>query len=189
MAGLALHLVLATGVRPGKATGMARAELEFDGSGAPIAWTIPAARSKNRRAHYVPLSPLASAIVSEALEAAGPASHFVFSSRAQRGHVDNSTLATAMARLTAILPESASWQADPPTPHDLRRTVATRLSAAGVAAEDVAAVLNHARGDVTGRHYDHYGRASEKARGLERWARLLMGIVEGAPATNVVTLR
>ena len=46
--GLALRLVLATGVRPGEAADMARSELEFD-DGAPVAWTVPAARSKNGR--------------------------------------------------------------------------------------------------------------------------------------------
>jgi integrase len=40
---------------------------------------------------------------------------------------------------------------DRPTAHDLRRTLATRLAAVGIAAEDVKACLNHARGDVTGR--------------------------------------
>jgi len=182
--GLALRLVLATGVRPGEAAGMARSELEFDEHGAPTGWTIPAARSKNRRAHFVPLSPLGRAVIAEAMVLNGGA--LVFATR-------NYTLAVAMARLATVLPEGEagveSWKADPPTPHDLRRTTATKLAAAGVPGEDVAAILGHVRTDVTGRHYDHYRRADEKRRALDRWARILKSIIEPAPASVVVALR
>jgi integrase len=178
--GLALRLVLVTGVRPGEAAGMARSELEFDDS-RPVSWIIPATRSKNGRAHFVPLSSLASAIVAEALNI-GAGAAFVFPSRGGRGHVNSSALALSMARLFAD-------EADPPTPHDLRRSCATRLAAAGVPAEDVAAILNHVRGDVTGRHYDRYRRADEKRRALDRWARNLTAIIEGPPVTNVVAIR
>ncbi len=191
--GLALRLVLAVGVRPGEAAGMTRGEIEFDAAGAPVGWTIPAARSKNRHAHFVPLSASATAIVSGALNLAGASTSFVFASRAVRGHVDNSALANAMTRLSATLPDNEpgaeSWKADPPTPHDLRRTVATRLAAAGVPAEDVAAVMNHVRTDVTGRHYDQYRRADEKRRALGRWSRILTDIIEPPAAANVVALR
>jgi integrase len=190
--GLALRLVLAVGVRPGEAAGMARSELDFDASGKPISWTIPAVRSKNGRPHLVSLSRLASDLIVEAMALADD-SPFVFVSRAARGHVDNSALATAMARLPEMLPHgesgAASWKADPPTAHDLRRSCATRLSAAGVPAEDVAAILNHVRADVTGRVYDQYRRADEKHRALDRWARLLTAIVAGKIAANVVALR
>jgi integrase len=183
--GLALRLVLATGVRPGEAAEMARGELdEFDERGAPIGWTIPPARSKNRRPHFVPLSPLASAVITEAMALSDGA--LVFSAR-------NYTLAAAMARLATVLPEGEagvkSWKADPPTPHDLRRTTATKLAAAGVPGEDVAAILGHVRADVTGKHYDMYRRADEKRRALDRWSRILKSIVEPAPAGVVVALR
>jgi len=191
--GSALRLALVTGCRPGEIAGMTRSELEFDSDGLPIRWTVPAARSKNGRAHFVPLSPLARAIVSEALEIVGADSSFVFPSRAARGHVDSSTLATAMARLSTILPENepgtVTWKAQPPTGHDLRRTCATRLAAAGVPAEDVSAILNHVRADVAGRHYDHYRRADEKRRALDRWARILASIVKPSLPSNIVALR
>ena len=71
-----------------------------------------------------------------------------------------------------------------PSAHDLRRTAATRLSAAGVPAEDVAAILNHARSDVTGKHYDRYQRAAEKQRALDRWALILTGSSSQNPRTS-----
>jgi integrase len=179
--GLALRLVLATGVRPGEAAGMARGELEFDRNGKLTGWTIPASRSKNRRAHFVPLSPLARDLIAEAMTLGD--GEFVFTSRRTHGHVTNYVLATAMARLPKLLPSGAagveSWKGDPPTPHDLRRTCATRLAASGVSSEDVSAILGHIRADVTGKHYDQYARASEKRRALDRWSRLLSTIVLG----------
>jgi hypothetical protein len=68
-----------------------------------------------------------------------------------------------------------SWKAAPPTPHDLRRTLATRAAELGVPGEDVRALLNHSRRDITGRHYDLYDRAREKRNALELWSQTLSG--------------
>src|SRR3984893_17810200 len=92
-------------------------------------------------------------------------------------------LAVAMqrmgGRITAEMPGFHSWLAEPPSPHDLRRTVATRLTSLGVPSEDVAACLNHVRRDVTGRHYDMYARLSEKRRALDLWAQTIERIISG----------
>jgi integrase len=192
--GIALRLILLLGARPGEAAGMARSELEFDDDDRPVAWTIPVERSKNRRAHYLPLPVLARDLIGEALVLAGKDSAFTFPSRRGDGAIaiEGHALAVAMRRFAASLPakkpETKSWRADVPSAHDLRRTAATRLSAAGVPAEDIAAILNHARGDITGKHYDQYQRAAEKRRALDRWALILAGILEPKPA-NVVALR
>ena len=90
-------------------------------------------------------------------------------------------MSVAMARL-------GREQPNPPSPHDLRRTCATRLSAAGVPAEDVSAILNHVRTDITDRHYDQYRRADEKRAALLRWSHILAAIIEPQPP-NVVALR
>ena len=85
---------------------------------------------------------------------------------------------------------AATWIEDRPTAHDLRcRTLATRLATLGIPAEDVKACLNHARGDVTGRHYDQYDRLREKRRALELWSEQVERIIEGVPTSNVVSLR
>jgi integrase len=179
--GLSLRIVLLTGCRPSEVAGMTTTELEISGSGKVKSWTVPAARSKNGRAHYVPISPLAGEQISEALTLAN-GSAAIFPSRT--GRVAGHALAVAMARLGASI-GAADW----PTPHDLRRTCATRLAAAGTRAEDVSAVLNHKRADVTGKHYDLYDRAAEKRAALNRWAQIVAAILEPAPSDNVVTLR
>jgi integrase len=179
--GLALRLVLLTGCRPSEVAGMTTAELEISGAGVVKSWTVPAARSKNGRAHYVPLPSLAAEQITEALTLAN-GDQAIFPSRA--GQVAGHALAVAMARLGA-----ATGADDWPTPHDMRRTCATRLAAAGVPAEDVRAVLNHVRADVTGKHYDLYDRAKEKRAALTRWAQVVTTILAPAPSDNVVVLR
>jgi integrase len=80
------------------------------------------------------------------------------------------------------------WQAEPPTPHDLRRTFATRLSALGVPKEDRDACMNHARLDVGSRHYDLYDRRPEKLRALTLWNGALTAILNNVGA-EVVPLK
>jgi hypothetical protein len=68
--GLALQLILLSGVRSGEAAGIARAELEFIGENGQARWVIPVDRSKNRRAHLVPL--FQSGATNDHLGAMGP---------------------------------------------------------------------------------------------------------------------
>jgi integrase len=136
-------------------------------------WEIPAHRSKNGHAHVIPLSALTSRLITEAI--AARKSPFVFASPTVKGApITGHALAVAMQRmggcLSAEIPGSESWLTEPPSPHDLRRTVATRLASLGIPAEDVSACLNHVRRDVTGRHYDMYARLNEKRRALALWA-------------------
>src|SRR5262249_31211375 len=79
--GLALRLALLTGVRAGEVAGIARAEIEHLGDANRTAWTVPANRAKNGRAHYVPLSPMAQATLHSAFELIGDDEKFLFPSR------------------------------------------------------------------------------------------------------------
>jgi integrase len=196
--GEALRLILLTGVR---VTEMAGAEIkEFDHIDDPnsAVWTIPAVRSKNGRAHVVPLSPLALDIVLDLLKQAdGRASdemkhHFIMQSPVKSEKpIEGHALSVAMRRFgDALHPERnerrfsgeegraiTTWAAERPTAHDLRRTMATRMAGSGIPAEDVSACLNHARKGVTATHYDHYDRAREKRRALVEWSEQVESIV------------
>jgi integrase len=208
--GQALRLVLLTGVR---VTELAGAEIkEFDRLEEVEAatWTIPASRSKNGRAHVIPLSKLAREIVRDLLSQAERRSgddatrQFLLVSpvRAEKS-IDGHALSVAMARFGAALdPESIgrrftaeegraikSWMALRPTAHDLRRTLATRLAGSGIPAEDVSACLNHVRKGVTATHYDHYDRVREKSRALTLWAQQVVSLVDRPSAANVVAIR
>jgi integrase len=178
--GLALRLVLLTGCRAGEVAGIGRAELHDLMIPDKAAWLLPAQRSKNGRAHLVPLSTDAVQTISSAIELASDDNEFIFASPVEKGGpITGHALTVAMRRLTDKVDGTAakSWRADPPSPHDLRRTVATRLSQLGTPFEDVAAILNHVRTDVTGKHYDHYQRAVEKRRALNAWMSALQAIV------------
>ena len=131
--GLALRLVLLTGARPGEVAGMAKRELENLDDPKSARWLIPADRAKNGRAHLVPLSALARETIAAALKFTDADETYVFPSRSISGApITAHALAVAMARFAAKLDKKhKSWRAEPPSPHDLRRTVATCLSELG----------------------------------------------------------
>jgi integrase len=182
--GLALRLILLTGVRPGEAAGLATQEIQNIDEDDHAKWIIPSGRSKNRRAHLVPLSELAIQTVRSALQSivvdetdAGvepkAESEYVFPSPSvTNSPITEHALAVAMARFASNLNagEGSSWTKDPPTPHDLRRTVATRLAEMGIQKEDRDAILNHTPQDVGKKHYDLYEREREKRSALNAWS-------------------
>ena len=75
------------------------------------------------------------------------------------------------------------------SPHDLRRTAATRMTELGFTAL-VDRVLNHVERGV-GRFYDRYEYLREKRAALEAWAHRLEAIVTGRKDDDgkVVSLR
>ena len=78
-----------------------------------------------------------------------------------------------------------TWHADPPSPHDLRRTVGTRLAELRIPKEIRDRCLNHAAGDVGSIHYNLHDYADEKREALNWWA-LALGAIIGNPARAVV---
>ena len=178
--GLALRLCLLSGMRAGEAAGLRRAEIESLDDPPRAALTIAGERTKNGTAHHVPLAPLAVETVREmmALTEGEPACE---------GHA----LAVAMRRMSDRLPDEPgadTWRADPPTPHDLRRTCATRLAGLGIPGEDVSAVLGHTPQHITKQVYDKYDREREKRIALVTWAAALARILD-PKAGEVVPIR
>jgi integrase len=188
--GLALRLILITGVRPGEAAGIARAELEhLDDQKGRARWIIPPARSKNGRPHLVPLPEMARQTILSALALTNKEDKFLFPSPSvEEAPITAHALAVAMARFAEDLDPDAgkSWRADPPSPHDLRRTVATQLAELGVVKEDRDAVLNHTPRDVGKKHYDLYEREREKRQALDLWASTLTAIIENRKRSSTV---
>jgi integrase len=77
--------------------------------------------------------------------------------------------------------------------HDLRRTAATRMAAAGVPRDHVSRVLNHVEGGPTAtRVYDRYSYDAEKRAALDTWQRELRRILTeqqkaGADVVSIAT--
>ena len=195
----ALRFVLLTGLRPGEAAGAELAELRDVANGARARLEIPAQRMKTRRSHVAPLAPMALQIVIGQLNRAVEGQAHLFPSTfAARGAIARHSLSQALKRLIRELkaegPDAEvveSLKANPPTPHDFRRTVATGLASLGVLREDRLAVLAHTQSDVHGVHYDKYERLKEKRHALELWEAQLAEIIEplGPKVDSTGTMR
>jgi integrase len=178
-------LLILTGQRRGEVVGMTTGEIKGD------TWYLPAERTKNARAHVVPLSEAASAVVAAVQRVPGPRGylHTTTGEAPLRGlDKGRERIAERMARIAA---EERGEPVDIPrwTLHDLRRTTATRMGQLGVSPIVIESVLNHVSGLKAGVAgvYNHYDYADEKRQALEAWARFVMELVEGK-ADNVVRM-
>lgn len=186
--GLALRLTLLTATRANEVAGARRAEFQNLDSLEQATWTVPGERTKNKIDHLIPLSPLALKTVKAAIELTADHDEFLFPSRLNRGgSIDRHSLATAMTRFGESLKGTTAktWQQDPPSSHDLRRTANMRLAKMGVSKEVRDRVLNHisSRRDPEGKNYNLYEYRKEKAAALNRWADEIAAVVK--PLANV----
>ena len=147
---------------------------------------LPAERTKNGRAHTVPLSEPAQQILDAVPRRLDR--DFIFGRTANAPFVGWSK---PRYRLDDLIAERTGARLPHWTPHDLRRTVATRMAEIGVAPHIVEAVLNHVSGHKAGVAgiYNRATYAGEKRAALDRWAEHVMALAEGrAPAPNVVKM-
>ncbi len=170
-------LALLTGQRREEIAGMRWGELDLE-SRNPI-WVLPADRTKNGKAHVVPLVPAAVAIIRGVRRIEG--SDFVLTTT---GDTSVSGFSRAKAKLDATMlkiarGEAESRGADPErvvvSPwrlHDVRRTVASGMARAGVSVAVVEKVLNHVSGTFAGvvGVYQRHDFAAEKREALTAWA-------------------
>ena len=186
--GLALRLSLLTAGRENEIAAIRLGEIrDLDGNEPSL--TIPGSRTKNKRNHFIPLTPLAVKTIKQAKELLGDEEAVPFSVRPEEGRPDRSALAAGGNGALCAAQEgkdgaAKSLRGDPPSPHDLRRTASTRMAALGVPKEDRDACLNHARVDV-GKHYDLYERAAEKRKAMELLSGNIWQIVSDAKASRV----
>ncbi len=158
-----VRVLMLTGARRDEVAGIEWDELNLD----KAEWTLPAARSKNRREHVLPLTAPALAILRGCT--AVDRSPFVFGG----GKAAPANFGLMKRRLDAQVAglnggePLAHW-----TLHDIRRTVATQLAALTFPPHVVEAVLNHKSGTIKGvaAVYNRYSYAAEKRGALEQWA-------------------
>ena len=170
--GALLKLLLLTGCRREEVAGMRWSELSADGT-----WTIPSSRTKNWRAHDVPLPPLARDIIAGVRRVEGD---LIFTTN---GRTSVSGFSRVKQRLDDLMGAVPPWRI-----HDLRRTAATGMAAIGVLPHVVEAVLNHvsgAKASVAGT-YNRCAYEPEKKVALERWAVHVSAIVTGDSSGGVV---
>jgi len=164
----AFRLMLLTAQRRGEVLTMRWQDIA-GGSSGPW-WTIPAASSKNRLAHRVPLDPQALAIL-EGLRSRTGEGVWVFPSPTGKGPIQNPQKAAERIRRCAGVEDART--------HDLRRTAASHMASMGTPRFVIGRVLNHAERDVTA-VYDRHSYDAEKRTALEAWGRKLESTVSGA---------
>jgi integrase len=171
--GRVIRLLIVTGQRRGEVGGMRWSELNPDGT-----WTIPGSRTKNKRSHTLPLPRLAWQIIKE-VHPRLDVDHLF--GRGVNGLGGWSRSFEAMRERMRPLPD---WHV-----HDLRRSVATRMSDLKVPPHIVEQVLNHQtfKRGVTGT-YIHSAYATEVRNALAIWADHLRSLIDGE-ARKIIPLR
>ena len=180
----ALKILLLTGQRRDEVGAMPWDEVRDNGE-----WHIPKERTKNKRAHVVPLPPAALALIQRE-PSSGP---HVFTttgatpipgwSKTKR-KLDLAMLELARKEMGENV-EIASWRI-----HDLRRTCVTGMAELGVRPDVIEQVVNHvsgSRGGVAGT-YNRSTLLPERRAALERWATHVDALVAGRRA-NVTPIR
>jgi integrase len=152
--GRIVRLLALTGQRRNEVGGMRSEEVDAETG----LWVIPAARTKNRRAHAVPLAPQALTLLP------GPNGREWVFGVGQGGFSGWSAAKVAL--------DARAGLTTPFRLHDLRRTCATGLANLGVLPHVIEAVLNHisgSRASVAG-IYNRATYAKEMRTALEQWA-------------------
>jgi integrase len=176
--GAIIKLLMLTGQRAGEIALLHGSEVTED----EIA--LPADRTKNARAHRVPLTATAREILNAEPRREGR--DFIFG----RGDGGFSGWSKSKSRLDKRIHEMIGAYLPQWTPHDLRRTAATRMADLAVAPHVIEAVLNHKSGTIkgVGATYNRYSYDSEKRIALGLWADHVLAVIEGRDS-KVVPLR
>jgi integrase len=177
--------LLLSGQRLREVAGMTDAEIHGG------TWHIPAARTKNGRAHDVPLPEAASGVLAGVERIKGK-NGYVFTTT---GDTPLSGFFKGRNHLADRMAEVAEKERGEPveiprwTFHDLRRTAATGMARLGIPVRVTEAVLNHVSGTGGGivGVYQRHDYADEKRQALEAWGRFVLSLVEGQ-SDNVVLL-
>lgn len=178
-------VLLLTGQRLGEVVGMREAEIQGD------RWTLPSDRTKNGRAHVVPLSVSVRDVLAGVERIKGGPGLFFTTT----GETPLSGFHKGRNRLAETMVEIATQERSEPveiehwTFHDLRRTAATGMARMGQPVHVVEAVLNHVSGSMSGVAgvYNRHAYEDEKRIALEAWARFVSDLVDGR-ADNVVSI-
>ena len=175
--GRIVRLLLLTGQRREEVSSMAWSELDLDAA----IWSIPRARTKNDRAHVVPLSDPALAIIANIIPRLGR--DLVFGEGAGGF--------SGWSKAKAALDRRINAQRERPIPpwrlHDLRRTAVTGMGELNVAPHVIEAVVNHvsgSKGGVAG-IYNRALHMPERRQALTLWAERVLGLVDRGKSTVI----
>lgn len=172
---LAIKMILLTGARPGEVSGMSWAEISDDNF-----WNIPAERMKNGEANRVPLCRMALETIEEARVYSCESAYVFRSSHKDNEPVTRHALTKAVNRHWREMGIQEAF-----TPHDLRRTLRTRLAELGVSDIVAERVLGHRLQGIMA-VYNQHSYDVEKRQALTLWETRLKEIIGQAEALDNV---
>jgi integrase len=165
--GRCVRLLILVGARRQEVGSMQWSELDVERG----AWTIPNTRTKNKRAHLLPLPPLAWQIIDSVPRVVGRDYLFGVRGDGFRAWADGK------AELDKRLGDKvAEWCL-----HDLRRSAATKMADLGIAPHLIEQILNHMsghKGGVAG-IYNRSSYEREVKAALALWADRVRSLAEG----------
>ena len=155
-------------------------------------WSLPAERTKNGRAHDIPLAPACVAILSALprVKDGHDEPKFVFTTTGRTSISGFSRAKILLDRqITAILKHEAELAGEDmskvkPQPawrfHDLRRTLASGCAQLAITLPVIEKILNHASGSFGGivGVYQRHDFAEEKRQAMIKWAEFVEGLVQ-----------
>lgn len=177
----ALRVQLLVGARVGEIAGMQVNEIDR----AKWLWTLPSARSKNKKSRLTPLVGHARTIIAARIEAVGDGPLFPSETgRALSAAAVGNALLVRRDRLPIALFKT----------HDLRRSVASAMYENGVPRDVIGAIVGHGAegGSISRtliRHYLKSDLIARKTAALEKWDAQLKAIIANELTDNVVHLR
>lgn len=160
--GSCLQLLMLTGQRRSEVAELQWSELDLDTG----LWCIPKERSKNGKAHEVPLSPAAVELLRSIPRWNPP---YVFSTRGGLRPIQGFDKVKKEVEQAAKLED---WRI-----HDIRRTVASGCARLGTSRHVIEKLLNHTDRSVTA-IYDRHSYLTEKREALVKWAKHLREIMD-----------
>jgi integrase len=166
-----LQMLLLCGQRAGETLAARWGDVDLAGG----LWRIPPANAKSGRAHLVHLPALAVELL-RSLPGKKPAEGFIFAAEgtATPAPIDRHVVTRALDRLLS----SGALALEPFTPHDLRRTVRSRLSDLGVLPHVAEKVLAHKLQGVWA-VYDRAEYLPERAAAMAAWDAKLRELIGG----------
>jgi integrase len=173
----ALKLILVTGQRPQEVAGMHEQEIAI-GAGKSLChtcrgcgwWTIPKERMKPRVEHRVYLTRFALEIIGEIKGYACP-------SVKPDEPIDTNAVSYHVRRKVEATKKESFYGLPRWTPHDLRRTAATKLQELGCSDEVIDAILSHTKQGVK-KVYNRYKYDKQKLEWLTQWSEHLELLVK-----------
>jgi integrase len=174
-------VLLATGTRVGELSAARKGHLDLTAG----TWFLP--RTKNGDAHLVHLSPFACRHLQSLIDLSGD-SIWLLPGRDPKAAIDSKAISKAVADRQRKVPfkkrtgasEALSLSGGPWTPHDLRRSMATRMRALRISSDVIERCLNHRPSGIVA-VYQRDDLIEERREAFALWGSELERISSEAP--------